>query len=66
MCPLHERGLIDIMEGKTSELTCTRSTPGPQFLYAAEAKQTIYRVNLLTEEQTFHKMPDYQFKEECR
>jgi hypothetical protein len=52
------------MEGRTTELISTRSTVKPQFIYSCRSHK-LRRANLLTGEQSCHKLPTYQFKLYC-
>jgi hypothetical protein len=51
------------MEGTTTELIST--TVRPQFFYCC-TYSGLLRANLLTGEQSEHKVPHYQFREDCR
>jgi hypothetical protein len=53
------------MEGTTTELPNTGSTVRPQFIYICRPDQ-LFRVNLLTGEQSCYQMAAYQFKTWCR
>jgi hypothetical protein len=52
------------MEGRSVEQICTRSTVTPQFIYYCSF-HTLRRANLLTGEQSCHKMHAYYLKNYC-
>jgi hypothetical protein len=55
------------MEGKTTELSVTRSTVRPKFIYCCRYyTDQLLRTNLLTGEQSCHKIPGYEFKIDFR
>jgi hypothetical protein len=49
------------MEGRSIELIFTKSTVRPQFIYCCRFNE-LRRANLLTGEQSCHKMPTYRFR----
>jgi hypothetical protein len=51
------------MEGRTTELIST--TVRPQFIYSCKSDQLL-RANLLTGEQSCHRLPAYKCKVYCR
>jgi hypothetical protein len=55
------------MEATTTELISTRSTVRPQFIYCCKySTDLLLRTNLLTGEQSSHKIPGYEMKADCR
>jgi hypothetical protein len=55
------------MEGRSTELISSRSRLGPQFIYACRYRtDQLLRVNLLTGEQSYPKVPSYKFQTACR
>jgi hypothetical protein len=55
------------MQASPTELINTRSTLRPKFFYHCKSnKNKLHRVDLLTGEQSCHKIPSYHFKAYCR